>query len=148
MVRRVSSAFWSASGSSAARPLPVHRRLRFRLGRVSRGRPSVRLVVSSLFSVFHQSPEIAGSPLRSSRVPSGSSTPVYIPLRGQHNSLVLSEERGGYPLLHAELSGSGHSSSLRGQSDSQIRLVPQFVPGHLNVLVDSLSRRSQVLGSE
>ena len=27
-------------------------------------------------------------------------------------------------------------------------LLPQFIPGHLNVLADSLSRRSQVLGSE
>ena len=29
-----------------------------------------------------------------------------------------------------------------------IRLLPLFIPGHLNVLADSLSRRSQVLGSE
>ena len=29
-----------------------------------------------------------------------------------------------------------------------VRLLPQFVPGHLNVLADSLSRGSQVLGSE
>ena len=29
-----------------------------------------------------------------------------------------------------------------------IRLLPQFIPGHLNVLADSFSRRSQVLGSE
>ena len=35
-----------------------------------------------------------------------------------NDSPVLSEESGGYPLLHTELGGSGHSSSLRGQSDS------------------------------
>ena len=29
-----------------------------------------------------------------------------------------------------------------------VRLLPQFVPGKLNVLVDSLSRGSQVLGSD
>ena len=29
-----------------------------------------------------------------------------------------------------------------------VRLLPQFVPGHLNVLADALSRGSQVLGSE
>ena len=29
-----------------------------------------------------------------------------------------------------------------------IRLLPQFIPGHLSVLADSLSRSSQVLGSE
>ena len=29
-----------------------------------------------------------------------------------------------------------------------IRLIPQFIPGHLNVLTNSLSRSSQVLGSK
>ena len=29
-----------------------------------------------------------------------------------------------------------------------VQLLPQFIPSHLNVLADSLSRRSQVLGSE
>ena len=40
--------------------------------------------------------------------------------------------------------------SLRSFSDfaSSIRLLPQFIPGHLNVLANSLSRRFQVLGSE
>ena len=97
---------------------PVHRYLGFRLGRASRGRPSVRLVVSRLFSVFHQSPGITGGALRSSGVPSDSSPPVSFPLHGQHDNLVLSEESRKYPLLHAEVCGSGHSSSLRGQSDS------------------------------
>ena len=37
---------------------------------------------------------------------------------------------------------------LRLCEDQSVRLLPQFIPGHLNVLADSLSRRSQVLGSE
>ena len=37
---------------------------------------------------------------------------------------------------------------LRLYEAHSIRLLPQFIPGHLNVLADSLSRRSQVLGSE
>ena len=37
---------------------------------------------------------------------------------------------------------------LRLCEDNGVRLLPQFVPGRLNVLVDSLSRSSQVLGSE
>ena len=37
---------------------------------------------------------------------------------------------------------------LRLCEDSGVRLLPQFVPGRLNVLADSLSRRGQVLGSE
>ena len=37
---------------------------------------------------------------------------------------------------------------LRLCESQSVRLLPQFVPAHLNVLADSLSRRSQVLGSE
>ena len=37
---------------------------------------------------------------------------------------------------------------LRLCEASGLRLLPQFVPGRLNVLADSLSRRGQVLGSE
>ena len=52
--------------------------------------------------------------------------------------------------------GGTRSSSLNAVAqellrlcESQlVRLLPQFIPGHLNVLADSLSRRSQVLGSE
>ena len=118
MVRRVPSACRSASGPSAARSRPVHRRLGFGLGRVSSGRPSVRLVVSRVFSVFNQPPGTSCGALRSSGVPSCSSESICLPLRGQHDSSVLSEASVGDPLLHAELCGSGHSSLLRGQSDS------------------------------
>ena len=52
--------------------------------------------------------------------------------------------------------GSTHSASLNmvvqailWLCESQgVHLLPQFIPGHLNVLADSLSRGSQVLGSE
>ena len=37
---------------------------------------------------------------------------------------------------------------LRLCKANRVRLLPQFVPGCLNVLADSLSRGSQVLGSE
>ena len=49
---------------------------------------------------------------------------------------------------HSSTLNSVAQAILRFCEDNQIRLVPQFVPGHLNVLADSLSRRSQVLGSE
>ena len=39
-------------------------------------------------------------------------------------------------------------SILRFYEVHHIRLVPQFIPGRLSVLADSLSRQSQVLGSE
>ena len=37
---------------------------------------------------------------------------------------------------------------LRLCESQSVRLLPRFIPGHLNVLADSLSRCSQVLGSE
>ena len=37
---------------------------------------------------------------------------------------------------------------LRLCESQSVRLIPQSIPGHLNVLADSLSCRSQVLGSE
>ena len=59
-------------------------------------------------------------------------------------------------LAYLQKQGGTHSSSLNAVAqellrlcESQlVRLLPQFIPGHLNVLADSLSRRSQVLGSE
>ena len=54
------------------------------------------------------------------------------------------------------LEGSTHSSSLNVVAQAilrlcethAVRLLPQFIPGRLNVLADSLSRSSQILGSE
>ena len=59
-------------------------------------------------------------------------------------------------LAYLRKQGGTRSSSLNavGQElcrlcESQsVRLLPQFIPGHLNVLADALSHRSQVLGSE
>ena len=59
-------------------------------------------------------------------------------------------------LYYLRKQGGTHSSTLntvaqtirRLCEDHQVRLVLQFIPNHLNVLADSLSRRSQVLGSK
>ena len=59
-------------------------------------------------------------------------------------------------LAYLRKQGGTRSSSLNAVAqellrlcESQVvRLLPQFIPGHLNVLADSLSRRSQVLGFE
>ena len=74
-------------------------------------------------------------------------------LRHQSVSLFVDNTTA---LSYLRNQGGSHSSTLNSVAQtilrlceaSQIRLVPQFVPGHLNVLADSLSRRSQVLGSE
>ena len=49
---------------------------------------------------------------------------------------------------HSSLLNSVAQAILRLCEAHGIRLVPQFIPGHLNVVADSLSRRWQVLGSE
>ena len=59
-------------------------------------------------------------------------------------------------LAYLRKQGGTRSSSLNAVAqellrlcESQsVRLLPQFIPGHLNVLADLLSRCSQVLGSE
>ena len=40
------------------------------------------------------------------------------------------------------------AQSVRFCEESHIQLLPQFIPGKMNVLADSLSRRNQVIGSE
>ena len=59
--------------------------------------------------------------------------------------LAYFRNQGG---THSSLVNSVAQAILRICESHQIRLVPQFIPGRLNVLADSLSRRSQVLGSE
>ena len=59
-------------------------------------------------------------------------------------------------LSYLRKQGGTHSATLNVVAQTilwlcerhRVRLVPQFIPGTLNVLADSLSRRSQVLGSE
>ena len=74
-------------------------------------------------------------------------------LRGQTVSL-FTDNTAALSYLHKE--GGTRSSNLNEVAQavlrlceaSDVRLLPQFVPGRLNVLADSLSRRGQVLGSE
>ena len=59
-------------------------------------------------------------------------------------------------LAYLRKQGGTRSSTLNAVTQELLRLcevhsiwlLPQFIPGHLNVLADLLSRRSQVLGSE
>ena len=60
-------------------------------------------------------------------------------------ALAYLRNQGGTP---SSLLNSVAQAVLRLCELHQVRLVPQFIPGRLNVLADTLSRRSQVLGSE
>ena len=74
-------------------------------------------------------------------------------LRSQSVSLFVDNTTA---LSYLKNQGGTCSSMLNSVAQAILRfcevhhicLVPQFVPGHLNVLADSLSHRSQVLGSE
>ena len=74
-------------------------------------------------------------------------------LRGR---LVAVHSDNSTALAYLWKQGGTRSSTLNAVAQELLRLcefhsiqlLPQFIPGHLNVLADSLSRRSQVLGSE
>ena len=74
-------------------------------------------------------------------------------LRGQTVSLFTDNTSA---LSYLRKEGGTRSSTLNEVAQavlrlceaSDVRLLPQFVPGRLNVLADFLSRRGQVLGSE
>ena len=60
-------------------------------------------------------------------------------------ALAYLRNQGG---THSSLLNSVAQAILRLCEANRVRLVPQFIPGRLNVLADTLSRRSQILGSE
>ena len=64
----------------------------------------------------------------------------------QHVSGCLPEKSGGHQIAHNELFSHRHIclwSEKRGMT-----LVSRYLPGHLNVLADHLSRRGQILKTE
>ena len=73
-----------------------------------------------------------------------------------HGRTVAVYSDNSTALAYLRKQGGTHSSSLNAVAQELLRLcesqsvhlLPQFIPGHLNVLTDSLSRRCQVLGSE
>ena len=108
---------------------------------------SIRLMVSSLFAIFDQSPRASGGSLR------GEFFFFFHLLEHQSVALFLDNTTA---LSYLRKEGSTSSSTLNIIAQSilrlceshGVRLLPQFIPGHLNVLADSLSWGSQVLGSE
>ena len=64
---------------------------------------------------------------------------------GNTTALTYLRNQGG---THSSLLISVEQAILCLSEVHRVRLVPQFIPGRVNVLADTLSRRSQVLGSE
>ena len=63
----------------------------------------------------------------------------------QHVSGCLPEKSGGHQIAHNERFSHRHMSVVREEG---MTLVPRYLPGHLNVLADHLSRRGQILKTE
>ena len=143
VIRRLSSHGRHASRRVSPRPVSVHRRVGHRLGRFSRRRPSLQLVVSPLLSVFHHHRELLA---------------VLLALRGFLPSLqgcvvaVFSDNTTA--LAYLKKQGVTRSATLNTvaqsvlRDDFHIQFLPQFIPGKMNILADSLSPRNQVIGSE
>ena len=144
VVRCCSSGGRGSSGPSTSISHIVHRRLGHRLGCIPRLGTPIRLVVSELYSLFDQPPGASGDLPGSGWFQSAPSSPVRGSIHRQYHCFVLPTEGRGDTVVHPQLSSSGDPPVLRGQS---ICLLPQFIPGKLNVLADALSRSSQVLGS-
>ena len=142
----------SVPSQCGCRPLPastgsctIHLRIRYGLG-VSLGSDHLSGWWSrdvSLYSINHRELLAIFLAIRG-----------FLPLlRGQTVSLFTDNTSA---LSYLRKEGGTRSSTLnevaqatlRLCESSDLRLLPQFVPGCLNVLADSLSRRGQVLGSE
>ena len=106
---------------------------------------AVRLVVSRCLDLFNQSPGTPCGVLGCPTLPPFPPRPFRFLVHGQYDSSFLPPQGRGYSVFDSQLRGSGYPSPLR---DNGMRLLAQFVPGCLNVRVDSLSRGSQVLGLE
>ena len=128
VVRLVQSSSGPSVRPSTARPLAIHRRFRHRLGSVSGGFPSVRLVASRLFSIFHQSPGTSSCALRRAGFSPSSQGSINISVLGQHHGPVLSKESRGNAFFDSQCGGTGHSEALREQPSSSYSTVHSGPP--------------------
>ena len=121
------------------------RRFGPRLGRCSRQPPPLQLVVSPLLALsINQRELLAILYAIQGFLPHlrGRSVAVY---SGNSTALAYLRKQGGTRSSSLNVVAQ---ELLRLCESQSVRLLPQFIPGHLNVVADSLSRRSQVLGSE
>ena len=137
VVRRIPSSCRSSTGSLSSQPLAVHRRLGFRLGCL----PGDDQVSSSW---SHHCSSFLINHRKLLAVLYG--VQGFLPLL-RHRSVSLFANNTT-ALAYLRNQGDTHSSLLNSVAQAILRLyeVPQFIPGRLNWLADTLSRRSQVLG--
>ena len=145
VVRRLPPSRQSSSGGGPPRSLSLLRCFRSGLGCGFRRPPSLQLVSSPLLALFHQPARAVGHPLCGPGVSASPPRSVCGPVFGQFYGPGLPQEAGG---TRSSSLNAVDQELLRLCESQSVRLIPQFIPGHLNVLADSLSRRSQVLGSK
>ena len=145
VVRRQPSRRGRLTRSASAASSSLYRRVGLRLGGFAGRRPSVKLVVLGGFDILHQSPRTPGDLV---------ATRGFLHLLRDQPVSLFTDNTTALAYLHKE--GGTRSSTLSAVAQAVLRLceanavhlLPQFVLGRLNVLADSLSRGSQVLGSK
>ena len=135
----------SISVSTSSYPNSLHRCSQPGLGSLSRGKLGLRVVVPSTTEGAHQ--PVGDESSSFGLVSFQNNSPSQI--CGSGNRLYyrssLSEKPGRHSLFQPVFSLQGDSPSLLG---TQIQLVVRHIPGHLNVLADTLSRSLAPVNTE
>ena len=144
VVRRQPSRRGDFSRSPSAAP-PLHGCIRLRVGGFPRRRSSIQLMDSGHISLYHQPSRVVNHSFGCSGVSSPASGQLVSLFTDNTTALAYLRKEEG---TRSSTINSVAQSTLRLCESNDVRLLPQFVPGKLIILADSLSRGSQVLGSE
>ena len=146
VVRSLPSGRRGQLSSSPSRATSVYRRVRCRVGRISRLRPPVRLVVSRCFSIFDQPPRTSGSlPCHPGFSPSPLGQ-VSVSLHRQYVHSFIPPQGRGHSFFDPQRRGSGNSSSLRVQRCASAPPVCPRSPQRLGRLSVVVARSSAPSG--
>ena len=137
VVRSLPSRGRGGLGSSSSGAHALHRRVRRGVGRVSRLRPPIRLVVSRCLSLFDQPPRAFSCLPCHPRFSTSPPGQVSLSVHRQYVSSVLPPQGRGHALLNSQLRGSGHPSPLRGLRCSSAPPVCSGSPERLGRLSQS-----------
>ena len=94
---------------------PLHRRIGLRVGYLSRGRPSLRLVVSRDFTIFDQPPRTSSCFSGGEGLPASSAGSLCVHVHGQHVGPVLPPQGRGHQVLYPPFRVTGGVAAVRGQ---------------------------------
>ena len=130
VVRSLPSGHRGRPSSSPSVAPSVYRHVRCGVGRVSRLRPPVRLVVSRCFSIFKQPPKASGSLPCHPWISSSPSGQVSVSLHRQYVRSFLPPQGRGLSLINPQLRGSGNPLPVRVQRSASAPPVCPRSPQH------------------